>query len=80
MIREYTQDIWHASTIDISDTGDFFFKEGKKFIPPGGELSVAPTRLWVTCSSKPGVGGIFFFLWSFYASCYLSLGFSSKVS
>ena len=28
----------------------------KKFIPPGGELSVAPTR---QCGSKPGVGGIF---------------------
>ena len=23
-------------------------------------LSVAPTRHWVTCSSNPGVGGIFF--------------------
>ena len=27
--------------------------------PPGGELSVAPTRHRVTCGSKPGVGGIF---------------------
>ena len=27
-----------------------------KFIPPGGEVSVAPTRHWVTCSSKPAWG------------------------
>ena len=33
---------------------------GKKSIPPGGGLSVAPTRHWVTCSSNPGFGGIFF--------------------
>jgi len=29
-------------------------------IPPGGELSVAPTRHWVTCGLKPVVGGMFF--------------------
>ena len=27
---------------------------------PGGRLSVAPTRHWVTYSSNPGAGGIFF--------------------
>ena len=32
----------------------------RKSIPPGGGLSVASTRHWVTCSSNPGVGGIFF--------------------
>ena len=37
----------------------FRFKE-KKSIPSGGELSVALTRHWVTCGSKPGVGGTFF--------------------
>ena len=49
-------------------------------IPPGGELSVALTRHREACSSKPGVGGIFFLLWPFSVSHYLSLGFSSKVS
>ena len=48
-------------------------------IPPGGEMSVAPTRYWVTCSSKPGVGRIFFPLWPFSVSFYLSQDFSSKV-
>ena len=57
----------------------FRFKE-KKFIPPGGELSVALTRHREACSSKPGVGGIFFLLWPFSVSHYLSLVFSSKVS
>ena len=47
---------------------------------PGGELTVALARHQVTCGSKPGVGGIFFLLWPFSVSCYLSLGFSSKVS
>ena len=48
----------------------------RKFIPPGGELSVALTRHQVTCGSKPGVGGIFFQLWPFFVTCYLSLGLS----
>ena len=42
--------------------------------------SVAPTRHQVTCGSKPGVGGIFFLLWPFSVTCYLSLGLSYKVS
>jgi len=29
----------------------------------------------VTCGSKPGVGGMFFLLWPFSVTCYLSLGF-----
>ena len=32
------------------------------------------------CSSKPKFGGIFFLLWPFSVSCYLSLGFNSKVN
>jgi len=36
-------------------------------------------RHWVTCGSKPGVGKIFSLLWPFSVSCYLSLGFSSKL-
>jgi len=44
------------------------------------QLSVAPTRRRVTCSSKPGVGGILFLLWPFSVACYLSLGLSYKVS
>ena len=43
-------------------------------------MSVAPIRHWVTCGSKPGAGGIFSSLALFYLSCYLSLGFRSKVS
>ena len=39
---------------------------------------MAPTRNWVTCSSKPGVGGTFSFF-GLSVSCYLSLRFSSKV-
>ena len=48
-------------------------------IPPGGELSLAPTRHWVICGSKLGFGEIFpsFALFSLR---YLSLGFSSKLS
>ena len=53
------------------------YVSGKKSIPPGGELSVDLTRHWVTCGSKPGVGGIFFLLWPFSASCYLFSGFRS---
>jgi len=40
---------------------------------------VALTRHWVTSGSKPGVGGIFFLLWPFSVSHYLSIVFSSKV-
>ena len=43
-------------------------------------MSVAPTRHWVTCGLKPGVGGIFFLLWPISVSCYLSLGFCSNIS
>ena len=37
-------------------------------------------KLWRLnkCGSKPGAGGIFFLLWPFSVTCYLSLGF--KVS
>ena len=33
--------------------------KGRKSSPPGGRLSVAPTRHWDTCNSNPGEGGIF---------------------
>jgi len=32
---------------------------GLKEFPYGGEFSVAPTRLWVTCSLNPGAERIF---------------------
>ena len=34
-------------------------------------LGVALTRHWDTCSSNPGVGGIFSFLWPFSVIPYL---------
>ena len=41
-------------------------------------LSVAPTRHWVTCSSNPGVGGIFFpYFGPFSVTPYQSVGKSS---
>ena len=43
------------------------------------KLSVAPTRHWVTCSSNPGVGGIFFLTLApflLYLSIYKSLSLS----
>ena len=49
---------------------------GVPSIPPGGEPSVAPTRHWVTCGSKPGGWRDFF---SLFVSCYLSQDFSSKI-
>jgi len=54
-----------------------YFRFKEKSILPGGELSVASTRHWVICYSKPGVGGIFFLLGPFQ---FHVLGFSSKVS
>ena len=35
---------------------------------------MAPTRHWDTCSSNPGVGGIFSFLWPFSVTPYCLLG------